>query len=83
MSVAVSFLSQDSKASATIQEAALGLIARHGGEKAWPALLGAARNQTIVESVREQAIYWIAHQNREQAVEALIRFVRRRKDRRT
>jgi HEAT repeat protein len=73
MSVAVSFLSQDSKASATIQEAALGLIARHGGEKAWPALLGAARNQSIVESVREQAIYWIAHQNREQAVEALIR----------
>ena len=72
MSVAASFLSQDSKASATIQEAALGLIARHGGEKAWPALLGAARNQSIVESVREQAIYWIAHQSREQAVEALI-----------
>jgi len=73
MSVSISFLTQDSKASATIQEAALGLIARHGGEKAWPTLLSAARNQSIVESVREQAIYWIAHQNREQAVEALIR----------
>jgi HEAT repeat protein len=73
MSVSISFLTQDSKASATIQEAALGLIARHGGDKAWPALLSAARNQSIVESVREQAIYWIAHQNREQAVEALIR----------
>jgi len=73
MSVAVSFLSQDSKASATIQEAALGLIARHGGEKAWPTLVDTARNQTIAVSVREQAIYWIAHQNREEAVETLIR----------
>jgi HEAT repeat protein len=72
MGVAADFLSQDSKASLTIQEAALGLIARHGGEKAWLALLGAARNQSIAESVREQAIYWIAHQNREQSVEALI-----------
>jgi outer membrane protein assembly factor BamD (BamD/ComL family) len=73
MSVAVGFLSQDSKAGATIQEAALGLIARHGGEKAWPTLIDTARNQTISESVREQAIYWIAHQNRERAAEALIR----------
>jgi len=73
MSLAVGFLSQDSKASATIQEAALGLIARHGGEKAWPALLDTARNQSIAESVREQAIYWIAHRDREQASEALIR----------
>jgi HEAT repeat protein len=72
MSVAVGFLSQDSKASPTIQEATLGLIARHGGEKARPALIDTARNQTIAESVREQAIYWIAHQNREQAAEALI-----------
>ncbi|MCI0387617.1 MAG: tetratricopeptide repeat protein [Acidobacteria bacterium] len=72
MSVAVGFLGQDSKASATIQEAALGLIARHGGEKAWPALVDTARNQSIAESVREQAIYWIAHQNRERAAETLI-----------
>ncbi len=80
LSVAVGFLSQDSKASATIQEAALGLIARHGGEKAWPALLDTARNQSIVASVREQAIYWIAHQNREQAVETLIRLYDGEKD---
>jgi hypothetical protein len=73
MSVAVGFLNQDSKAGATIQEAALGLIARHGGEKAWPTLIDTARNQTISESVREQAIYWIAHQNRERAAEALTR----------
>jgi HEAT repeat protein len=72
MSVAVNFLSQDSKASATIQEAALGLIARHGGDKAWPTLLSAARNQSIIVSVREQAIYWIAHQNSVQAAEAMI-----------
>ncbi|MGH9939616.1 MAG: tetratricopeptide repeat protein [Blastocatellia bacterium] len=72
MSLAAGFLSQGSKASATIQEAALGLIARHGGEKAWPALLDAARNQSIAESAREQAIYWIAHRDREQAAEALI-----------
>jgi Tetratricopeptide repeat/HEAT repeats len=72
MSLAVGFLSQDSKASATIQEAALSLIARHGGEKAWPALVDTARNQSIAESVREQAVYWIAHQNREQVTEALI-----------
>jgi outer membrane protein assembly factor BamD (BamD/ComL family) len=72
MSVAAGFLSQDSKTSATIQEAALGLIARHGGEKAWPALLETARNQSIAESLREQAIYWIAQQNREQAAEALV-----------
>ena len=72
MSVAAGFLSQDSKASATIQEAALGLIARHGGEKAWPALLETARNQSVAESLREQAIYWLAHQNREQAAEALV-----------
>jgi hypothetical protein len=72
MTVAAGFLSQDSKASATIQEAALGLIARHGGEKSWPLLLDTARNQSIAGSVREQAIYWIAHQNREQAAEALI-----------
>jgi HEAT repeat protein len=73
MGVATDILGKDSKASATIQEAALGLIARHGGEKAWPLLLNTARNQSIAESVREQAIYWIAHQNREQAAEALIR----------
>jgi HEAT repeat protein len=73
MSVAIGFLSQDSKASATIQEAALGLIARHGGEKAWPILVDTARNQSITVSVREQAIYWIAHQNRAQTVEVLIR----------
>jgi HEAT repeat protein len=72
MSVAAGFLSQDSKASATIQEAALGLIARHGGEKAWPALLETARNQSVGASLREQAIYWLAHQNREQAAEALV-----------
>jgi HEAT repeat protein len=72
MSVAVGFLGQDSKASPTIQEAALGLIARHGGKKAWPALLETARNQSIAESLREQAIYWIAQQNREQAAEALV-----------
>jgi HEAT repeat protein len=72
MSVAVGFLSQDSKASPTIQEATIGLIARHGGEKARPALIDAARNQTIAGSVREQAIYWIAHQNPERAAEALI-----------
>jgi HEAT repeat protein len=72
MGVAADILGQDSKASATIQEAALGLIARHGGEKAWPFLLDTARNQSIAGSVREQAIYWIAQQNREQAAEALI-----------
>ena len=72
MGVAADFLSQGSKASATIQEAALGLIARHGGEKAWPLLLDTARNQSIAGGVREQAIYWIAHQNREQAIDALI-----------
>jgi len=72
MGVAADFLSHDSKASATIQEAALGLIARHGGEKSWPFLLDTARNQSIAGSVREQAIYWIAQQNREQAAEALI-----------
>lgn len=72
MGVAADFLSQDSKASATIREAALGLIARHGGEKSWPFLLDTARNQSIAGSVREQAIYWIAMQNREQAAEALI-----------
>jgi HEAT repeat protein len=72
MGVAVGFLSQDSKASDTVREAALGLITRHGGEKAWPLLLDTARNQSIAGSMREQAIYWIAHQNREQAAEALI-----------
>ncbi|HKQ74921.1 MAG TPA: HEAT repeat domain-containing protein, partial [Blastocatellia bacterium] len=72
MAVAVGFLSADSKTSPAIQDAALGLIARHGGEKAWPALLDTARNQSVAESVREQAIYWIANQNREQAVDSLI-----------
>ncbi len=72
MGVAADILGQDSKASATIQEAALGLIARHGGEKSWPLLLDTARNQSIAGGVREQAIYWIAHQNREQATDALI-----------
>jgi hypothetical protein len=72
MSVAVGFLSADSKTSPAIQDAALGLIARHGGEKAWPALLDTARNQSIAESLREQAIYWIAQQSGDQAPNALI-----------
>lgn len=72
MSVAVGFLNADSKTSLAIQDAALGLIARHGGENAWPALADTARNQSIAESVREQAIYWIAQRNREQALDALI-----------
>jgi HEAT repeat protein len=72
MSVALKFLSQDSKASGTIQEAALSLIARHSGEKARPVLIDTARNQSIADGVREQAIYWIAQGNREQAVDVLI-----------
>jgi HEAT repeat protein len=80
MSVAVSFLSADSKTSPVIQDAALGLIARHGGEKAFPALLDTARNQSIAESVREQAIYWIAQQRREQTLAALIQLYDGEKD---
>ena len=72
MDVAVGFLRADSKTSPAIQEAALGLIARHGGEKAWPALLDTARNQSIVESVRDQAIYWIAQPRTDQSLSVLI-----------
>ena len=71
MTIAVHFLSAGSKASPAIQEAALGLIARHGGEKALPALLDTARNQSIAESVREQAIYWIAQRGGEQSFDTL------------
>ena len=80
MGVAVGFLSQDSKASATIQEATVGLIARHGGEKAWPVLADTARRQSVAESVREQAIYWIAQQRGAQALDALIRLYDGEKD---
>src|SRR5262245_45208728 len=72
MSAAVGFLKPDSKASPTVQEAAIGLIARHGGEKAWPVLMDTARNQSIALNVREQAIYWIAQPNRPQKFEMLI-----------
>jgi outer membrane protein assembly factor BamD (BamD/ComL family) len=72
LGLALGLLGQDSKASATIQEAALGLIARHGGEKAWPTLVETARNPALAAGVREQAIYWIAHQRSEQALAALI-----------
>jgi hypothetical protein len=80
MSVAAGFLGQDSKANATIQEAAIGLIARHGGEKAWPLLLDTARNQSIAGSVREQAIYWIAQQRGDLALNALIQLYDGEKD---
>ncbi|MBO0861631.1 MAG: tetratricopeptide repeat protein [Chloracidobacterium sp.] len=80
MSVAVDFLSAGSKTSPTIQEAALGLIARHGGEKALPTLLDTARNQSIAESMREQAIYWIAQQRRDQTLDALIQLYDGEKD---
>ncbi len=80
MSVAAGFLGADSKTSPAIQEAALGLIARHGGEKAWPALLDTARNQSLAEKVREQAIYWIAHRNGSEATDILVRLYDEQKE---
>ena len=74
----VAWLLQQVDAGARISESALAAISAHAGDEAFTALTTLVEDRDSSRNLREQALFWLAHSNTDEAFNYLDRLLSKR-----